>query len=135
MVALYGGLGRLSRTASRLRHRGQIGGFLMEAPTTSAAPAITMIVPKRVVMVDDVAQPVNDLSYASPEHPDRRSLAHPANSRQRTRTKSTSADRPAHESAPISCPTCRLTYLPLAVSAASHLLKEWVCDGCRQSLG
>lgn len=120
---------------SRPRHRGQIGGFLMEAPTTSATLAITMIAPKRAVMIDNLAWAVSDVSGTSPEDPDDPSLAHPARPRQRTRTRSLSADRGAPESAPITCSACRLTYLPTAVPSASRRPTGWVCDGCQQNLG
>jgi hypothetical protein len=107
----------------------------MEAPTTSAASAITMIAPKRAVMIDDLASANSDLPDSSPKdlvHPSLRPRAHPE---QWTRTKFLSADRPDYESVPITCSTCSMTYLPTAVPAASDPLEEWACDGCHQSLG
>lgn len=94
-----------------------------------------MIAPKRAVMIDNLGWAINDLADTFPEERDDPSLAHPTHPRQRTRNKSLSADRAAPESAPITCSVCRLTYLPTAVPPASHPAKEWVCDGCQQSLG
>jgi hypothetical protein len=107
----------------------------MEAPTTSAASAITMIAPKRAVMIDNLARAISDLADTSPKdlaHPSLGPRAHPE---QKTRTKFLSANRPAHESVPVTCSTCGMTYLPTAVPAASDPPEDWVCDGCHQSLG
>ena len=45
----------------------------MEAPTTSAASAITMIATKRAVMIDNLARAISDLADTSPKD-----LAHPS---------------------------------------------------------
>lgn len=94
-----------------------------------------MIAAKRAVMIDNLAQAINDLADPSPEDPRHPSLAPRVHPEQRTRTNSLSADRPTHESAPITCSTCRLTYLPSAIPAASRHPEDWLCDGCQQSLG
>ena len=107
----------------------------MEAPTTSAMLPITMIAPKRAVMIDNLARAIKDSSDTSPEELDDPSLAHPACPQQPTRTESRSADRGGPESGPITCSACRVTYLPAAVPSASNLREGWVCDGCQQSLG
>lgn len=94
-----------------------------------------MIAPKRAVMIDNLARRINDLPDASPEneaHPSQAPRAHPG---QRTLTDCLSADRPAHESVPVTCSTCRLTYLPSAAPAASRPGEDWVCEACQQRLG
>ena len=105
----------------------------MEAPTTSAVSGIRMIAAKRAVMIDNLARAINDLADTPLGDPDNLSLAPSPHPEQR-RTKSLSADRLTHQSAPITCSTCRLTYLPTAVPAASRPGEDWVCDGCQQSL-
>lgn len=105
----------------------------MEAPTTSAVSGIRIIAPKRAVTIDNLARAINDLADTPLGDPDNLSLAPSPHPEQR-RTKALSADRLTHGSAPITCSTCRLTYLPAAVPAASRPGEDWVCDGCQQSL-
>jgi hypothetical protein len=93
-----------------------------------------MIAPKRAVMIHNLARAINDSADISPEDQVHPSLASHSQPGQKTRTRSLSADHPAHESAPITCSTCRMTYLPSAVPAASAPPEDWVCDGCQQSL-
>ena len=107
----------------------------MEAPATSAGSAPTMIATKRAVMIDNLARTIHDVADASPEDLAHPSLAPRSQAGQRTRPKSLSADRPVHESVPITCSACRMTYLPTAVPAASDPPEDWVCDGCQQSMG
>ena len=94
-----------------------------------------MIATKRAVMIDNLARTIHDVADSSPEDLAHPSLAPRSRPGQRTRPKSLSADRPVHESVPITCPTCRMTYLPTAVPAASDPPEDWVCDGCQQSMG
>ena len=106
----------------------------MEAPTSSAVSATTMIAAKRAVMVDHLLRAINDVAYTNPDDREQLSPVYPTRSGHRPRAKSRSADRPARES-PLTCANCRLTYLPFAVPAASGPHKDRLCDGCQQSLG
>jgi hypothetical protein len=37
--------------------------------------------------------------------------------------------------APLTCSTCRITYLPSALPPASTPSEDWVCDRCHPTLG
>jgi hypothetical protein len=105
----------------------------MEAPVTSAPSAVTMIAPKRAVMIDDLSRAVlDDLA-----HPSTKQTAHPSESARvrpaKRRTKSQSGDRVVRESGPITCCSCRITYLPKAVPQLTVVPEDWICDRCRTS--
>ncbi|MDE3203583.1 MAG: hypothetical protein KGQ66_05110 [Acidobacteriota bacterium] len=92
---------------------------------------MTLIAPKRAVLIDDPGQPIlEDLLEASPG-----TMAHPSESTGsragRTRTRSGSRRRAVGESVAMTCCSCRITYLPTAISSPAVLAEEWVCDGCR----
>ncbi len=99
--------------------------FPMETPATSAASAGTMVATKRAVMIDDPFRGI--------------ALAHPSQSvraeRGRRRTRSVQLDRPVPEHAPITCSTCRMTFLPSAAPPAATSSEGWVCDLCRTDIG
>jgi hypothetical protein len=100
----------------------------MEAPTTSSVEAVTMIAPKRAIMIDKLARAVNATPELSPED-----QIHPAFGSRGPNSRA--ADRRARVSALTTCSTCRMTYLPSAVPQASLASRDPVCDGCEQSLG
>ena len=107
----------------------------METPAISVASTGTMIAPKRAVMIDDPIRAITVLA-----DPESEALAHPSQTArtkrgQRTRTKSLPVDPPVPEKAPVTCPICRMTYLPSAIPPASTSSEEWVCDGCQRTLG
>lgn len=105
----------------------------METPATAVAPPGTMIAPKRAVMIDDLARAIavradsDSEAMARPSHPAGAKRGHGR------RSNSLPVDRPVPENAPVTCSTCRMTYLPSAIpdSASS---RGWVCDGCQRIL-
>lgn len=107
----------------------------MEAPAKSVTSTVTMIAPKHAVMIDDPAWPITHLVDPGSEafaHPSQRARAERG---QGSGTEAMPADRPALEKGPVTCSTCRMTYLPSAVPPASTPAEDWVCDGCRATLG
>ncbi len=103
----------------------------MEAPRTSAASAVTLIAPKRAVLIDDPGQPIlGDLL-----EPSVGTMVHPSESTRspaaRTRTRSGSRRRAVGESVAMTCCSCHITYLPTAASPPAVFAEEWVCDWCR----
>ncbi len=101
----------------------------MEAPTTSAASAVTMIAPKRAVMIDHLSRAIlNDQSSLDlTAHPSESARARPVAKR---RTKLPSQDRAVRESGPLTCSTCQITYLPSAVPTLTVAPEDWDCDRC-----
>jgi hypothetical protein len=107
----------------------------MEAPTTSANSAVTLIALKRAIMIDALSQPVIDDGDSPPGaqfHPSRATRAQAGG---RGWDGPDSATGPVRATAPVTCPTCRMTYLPTAMPAASAPTQDWVCVGCQQILG
>ena len=107
----------------------------METPATSVASTATMIAPKRAVMIDDPTRAIIHLADTDPE-----ALAHPSQAARARRghrkpTKSVPSDQAVPEKAPVTCSTCRITYLPSAIPPASVLSEGWVCDICQRTLG
>lgn len=103
----------------------------MEAPTPSETSAVTMIAPKFAVMIDDLSRvTLNDVADPSPDE-----LGHPSGSARgralaRRRTKSRSEHPSVPVSGPMTCSTCRITYLPTAVPPLSVAPGDWDCDRC-----
>jgi hypothetical protein len=106
----------------------------MEAPSIVAAPAvieITSIAPKRAVMIDNLTEVLlDDFADASMDR-----LAHPSQpsrsrTRRRTQTRFGATDRPGHRCPPITCSTCRVTYLTGVDLPASVSPDGWVCGVC-----
>ena len=106
----------------------------METPATSVVSTATMIAPKRAVMIDSTRAVTHrgDTDPAVLAHPSQSARARRG---QRTRTRSESVDRTVHEKAPVTCSTCRTTYLPSAIPLASTSPEGWVCDVCQGTLG
>lgn len=107
----------------------------METPATSVASTATMIAPKHAVMIDD---PTRAITHIADTHEE--ALAHPSQAArakrgQRRPTVSEPIDRAAPAQAPVTCSTCRITYLPSATPPASISSEDWVCDICQRSLG
>ncbi len=107
----------------------------METSATSVTSTATMIAPKRAVMIDDPTQPITHLADTDPEALVNPPQAARAKRVQRKRTKSEPIDRTVPEKAPVTCSTCRITYLPSAIPPASVLSEGWVCDICQRTLG
>lgn len=106
----------------------------METPATSDDSTVTMIAPKRAVMIDDPTRAFTPLAHPGPE-----ALAHPAHTSrasggQARRAKSLPDGRRVPKKAPVTCCTCRVTYLPSAISPASTSPEDWVCDICRPTV-
>ena len=109
--------------------------FPVETPATSVVSTATMIAPKCVVMIDHPDRAITQLADADPGP-----LAHPsrpagAGREPRRRVKSWAVDEPVLEQAPMTCSTCRVTYLPSAISSASTSSEDWVCDLCNRTFG
>lgn len=107
----------------------------METPATSVAPTATLIAPKRAVMIDDLTRAITVLADADSEamaHPSQAARAKRGHGR---RTKSLPVDQSVPEDAPVTCSTCRMTYLPSAIPPHSASSADWVCDGCQRTLG
>jgi hypothetical protein len=113
---------------------GQIGGFRMEAPSMSPAPAvigITSVAPKQAVMIDNLTKVILDGDadasmdrLAHPSHPSR------LRTRRRTQARFRSADHRTRRCPPITCSTCRVTYLTVVGLPASVSPEGWVCGVC-----
>lgn len=99
----------------------------METPATSVPSMATMIAPKRVVMIDDPNRAITHLADIDLRVLDHPSQAAGAKRRQRRRTKSMLRDQRVLGKAPVSCSTCRITYLPSAIPAPSPSSEGWVC--------
>lgn len=106
---------------------------LMETPTTSVTSTATMIAPKRVVMIDDMSRSITSLT--DPEAPAQARSSQTARTKHRRarQTASYSAGQPVHGKVPVTCSTCRMSYLPSAISPATSL-SDRVCDNCQQPL-
>ena len=107
----------------------------METPATSVVSTGTMIAPKRAVMIDDLTR---SITIVADPHTD--AWAHPSQTVHAKRTqgkkiRSRPGDRPIPENRPVTCSTCRMTYLPSAIPPASTPLEDWVCDSCQGVLG
>lgn len=103
--------------------------FPVETPATSVASTATMIAPKRVVMIDDPARANTQLPAGLGP------LAHPSHAPGAKRGQRRRVSWVAPERAPVTCSTCRVTYLPSAVPSASTSSEDWVCDVCQRTLG
>ncbi len=82
--------------------------------------------------------PTRDITVLA--DPESEALAHPSQTArtkrgQRTGTKSLPGGPSVPERAPATCQICRITYLPLAIPAASTSSEDWVCDSCQRTIG
>lgn len=93
-----------------------------------------MIAPKHAVMIDDPIRAITCLVGTGPE-----ALAHPSRAHakrgQRRQTKFVPVERPVSAVTPVTCSTCRMTYLPSTIPPASTSSEDWVCDICQKALG
>lgn len=106
----------------------------METPSTSVASADTMIAPKRAVMIDGPIQTITYLAGTGTEASGHPSQAARGGREQRRRAKLIPVDRLVPHRASFTCSTCRITFLPFAVSSASTSPGDWVCDLCLKAL-
>ena len=107
----------------------------METPAISAPSTATMIVPKRVVMIDNPKRAITHLADIDPLALDHPSQAPRAKSGERRRTKSMLRAQRVRGKASVTCSVCRVTYLPSATPAASASSEGWVCGTCQRTLG
>jgi hypothetical protein len=104
----------------------------------SPAPAIagiTSIAPKRAVMIDDLTKVgLDGAADSSTEHLADPSRPSRVRSRRRTKAKFGAAEGLARLCSPITCSTCRVSYLTVVGLSESDSPNGWVCAVCGDHL-